>query len=315
MKNINHLLNLPESAPESAQVVALADLIQQVEDISASAAKAEQELLDTKSETAHIFAQHICTSRGIDDEDVYEDLYAAWMNDPYLAVKAFGDSENINALNPYGCNQYGEGWKSPHNGIQSKPGKPAKKGDKKGGDKKVDNKKGAGKKNAPESKPKNNKKDKAEKEQPAEDEFSDKDNHFVINHWLYVENRSAEQDMMSARMNGRDEEVERIREENKRVQKKGRTPEGKRKILQARDYGNAYLAEWEKDPEGRAAWRAYTNITDGQTHRDGPTTQRDVDAARARKRYEEAQRKFDENFRKKHPDAFFFDDVRAWLRS
>lgn len=25
----------------------------------------------------------------------------------------------IQAANPFGCNQYGEGWKKPHNGVQS----------------------------------------------------------------------------------------------------------------------------------------------------------------------------------------------------
>lgn len=39
------------------------------------------------------------------------------------------EGEAVEAANPYGCNQYGEGWASPHNGRQSKPGAPAKKGE------------------------------------------------------------------------------------------------------------------------------------------------------------------------------------------
>lgn len=40
-----------------------------------------------------------------------------------------GESEEVDAANPYGCNQYGEGWKAPHNGRASKPGAAVKKGD------------------------------------------------------------------------------------------------------------------------------------------------------------------------------------------
>lgn len=39
-------------------------------------------------------------------------------------------SETAKAANPFGCNQYGEGWASEHNGLRSEPGKPMKKGDK-----------------------------------------------------------------------------------------------------------------------------------------------------------------------------------------
>ncbi len=39
------------------------------------------------------------------------------------------DVEPVSAANPYGCNQYGEGWKAPHNGRVSKPGAPMKKSD------------------------------------------------------------------------------------------------------------------------------------------------------------------------------------------
>lgn len=40
-----------------------------------------------------------------------------------------GESEEVDAANPYGCNQYGEGWKAPHNGRASKVGAPVKKTD------------------------------------------------------------------------------------------------------------------------------------------------------------------------------------------
>ncbi len=40
-----------------------------------------------------------------------------------------GESEEVDAANPYGCNQYGEGWRMPHNGRASKVGAPVKKTD------------------------------------------------------------------------------------------------------------------------------------------------------------------------------------------
>ncbi len=40
-----------------------------------------------------------------------------------------GEGEEVDAANPYGCNQYGEGWRMPHNGRASKAGAPVKKSD------------------------------------------------------------------------------------------------------------------------------------------------------------------------------------------
>ncbi len=40
-----------------------------------------------------------------------------------------GEGEEVDAANPYGCNQYGEGWRMPHNGRASKAGAPVKKTD------------------------------------------------------------------------------------------------------------------------------------------------------------------------------------------
>lgn len=40
-----------------------------------------------------------------------------------------GEGEEVDAANPYGCNQYGEGWRMPHNGRASKVGAPVKKTD------------------------------------------------------------------------------------------------------------------------------------------------------------------------------------------
>lgn len=47
------------------------------------------------------------------------------------AAKIKEHDEACLAANPYGCNQYGEGWASEHNGKRSEAGKPVKKNDNK----------------------------------------------------------------------------------------------------------------------------------------------------------------------------------------
>lgn len=45
------------------------------------------------------------------DADTLEELYAQRMV----------QEDAVRAANPYGCNQYGEGWKMPHNGMSRVP--------------------------------------------------------------------------------------------------------------------------------------------------------------------------------------------------
>lgn len=67
--------------------------------------------------------------------DTLEDIYAAMMREPdearcakpdeggagdtleVLYGQRMAEHEAVRAANPYGCNQYGEGWKMPHNGM------------------------------------------------------------------------------------------------------------------------------------------------------------------------------------------------------
>lgn len=58
--------------------------------------------------------------------ETIEEIYAGMFEEHELVLAA-RRQERIKAANPYGCNQYGEGWKAPHNGKQSKAGEPAKK--------------------------------------------------------------------------------------------------------------------------------------------------------------------------------------------
>lgn len=50
-------------------------------------------------------------------------------NECIAAAREVVEDVQVYAANPYGCNQHGEGWKAPHNGKQSAPGKPVKKED------------------------------------------------------------------------------------------------------------------------------------------------------------------------------------------
>ena len=106
MEQINKLLNLPEYATASDRACAVYELMQEHDNIQAARASAEHELMALRSATSHIFAESICAARGITDADAQEDIRAAWCADPYAALNALA-GENIQAANPYGCNQYG----------------------------------------------------------------------------------------------------------------------------------------------------------------------------------------------------------------
>ncbi|MGN0874544.1 MAG: hypothetical protein ACI4OZ_05085 [Akkermansia sp.] len=61
----------------------------------------EQEF-NKRRAAALLAAAHVCTDKLRKVQMLYE------------------AGELMQAANPYGCNQYGHGWKQPHNGISSK---------------------------------------------------------------------------------------------------------------------------------------------------------------------------------------------------
>ena len=107
MKSINSLLNLPSGATASQRAVAVMDIMRENEDISAALNRAEYVLAGLRGQTSQIFAAAVCAQHGITDKAVYEDIRAAWAENPYSALEAFPDTENISAYNPWGCNQWG----------------------------------------------------------------------------------------------------------------------------------------------------------------------------------------------------------------
>ena len=70
------------------------------------------------------------------DTHALADVFAANAEQGFFGPQEEAAPDDVAAANPYGCNQYGEGWRQPHNGLGSKPGKPVKKGDKKAEEKK-----------------------------------------------------------------------------------------------------------------------------------------------------------------------------------
>ncbi len=113
METINSLLNLPEHASSTERACAVYELLQKTDNIQAARATAESRLSALRQATSHIFAESICSARGITDASAQEDIRAAWCQDPYAAINALA-VENITAANPYGCNQYGHEFKAPH---------------------------------------------------------------------------------------------------------------------------------------------------------------------------------------------------------
>lgn len=130
MKTLTDILNLPETARESDIALAVIELVNDNERILAIKTELEKELQWLREQTADLFIEHLQAAKNISDEDAIQAARAMWEANPALASAALlGDSEAVLAANPYGCNQYGEGWKQPHNGKQSKSGSAAKKGD------------------------------------------------------------------------------------------------------------------------------------------------------------------------------------------
>ena len=97
------------------------DLMQAVDSIQASCTQAEYELATLRKQTGQLFADAICAAHGISDPTTHQDIAAAWCDNPYAALDAFGNTDAVTASNPYGCNQYGHEWRGKH-GEGWKPG-------------------------------------------------------------------------------------------------------------------------------------------------------------------------------------------------
>lgn len=126
METVNALLNLPGSAGSSERALALSELLHEYEDIQAAYKAAETELGELREATVELFVETIAAARGIEEEEALQAAADLWLEDSTQAA-ALLSADIVTAANPYGCNQYGEGWKEAHNGLKSTPGHPVRK--------------------------------------------------------------------------------------------------------------------------------------------------------------------------------------------
>lgn len=105
-------LNISESEGVWAAYLALCDLKEETERLQAACAAKTAELAELRDQTAELFAERVA-AEGADDDAVHAAM-AMWKSDPQSAALAVLGCDIAEAANPYGCNQYGHEWRSPH---------------------------------------------------------------------------------------------------------------------------------------------------------------------------------------------------------
>lgn len=105
-------LNISETEGVWAAYLALCDLKEETERLQAACAAKEAELYELRSRTAELFGERL-SAEGADD-DAVQAAKAMWLSEPAAAAHAALGCDIVEAANPYGCNQYGHGFKEPH---------------------------------------------------------------------------------------------------------------------------------------------------------------------------------------------------------
>lgn len=93
------------------------ELVAATEELRAARVRAEQEVRAARAESWELMRAHLAGAAV--DMEFMEAAREFWMDDPWSVNKVLG-VEVVKADNPYGCNQYGEGWKEEHNGNSTK---------------------------------------------------------------------------------------------------------------------------------------------------------------------------------------------------
>lgn len=107
-------------------MLTISTLLEEVAAAKACCAQKEEELHRLREQTAELVAAQLAEAGA--DEDYVQAAKTMWLQAPHSVSQAIG-IEVLKGANPYGCNQYGEGWAGEHNGKRSTPGKPVKKGE------------------------------------------------------------------------------------------------------------------------------------------------------------------------------------------
>lgn len=98
------ILNLPEETGRLGTMVAVSDLIEEVETLDAARAVKEAELLELRAQTAELFGSAL--EEAGHDEEAVTAAKAAWLRDPETAAQAIAGCSIEEAVRAAGCNQY-----------------------------------------------------------------------------------------------------------------------------------------------------------------------------------------------------------------
>ena len=110
-------LNISETEGVWAAYLALCNLKEETERLQAACAAKEAELAELRGQTSELFGARL-EAEGMGVEAVTA-AKAMWQRDPQSVAMATLGCDFAEAANPYGCNQYGHGFKEPHSGYGS----------------------------------------------------------------------------------------------------------------------------------------------------------------------------------------------------
>jgi hypothetical protein len=105
-------LNLSDEDGVLAAYNAVCELVEDTERLQAECAAKEAELAELRGQTAELFGARL-EAEGMGEEAVTA-AKAMWQSDPQSVAMATLGCDFAEAANPYGCNQYGHGFKEPH---------------------------------------------------------------------------------------------------------------------------------------------------------------------------------------------------------
>lgn len=122
-------LNISETEGVWAAYLAVCDLKEETERLQAACAAKTAELAELREQTSELFAERVAAEGG--DDEAVQAAMAMWVSDPQSAAQAVLGCDIAEAANPYGCNQYGHEWRSPHGANWRARGRGVEKKDEK----------------------------------------------------------------------------------------------------------------------------------------------------------------------------------------
>lgn len=119
MDAIRSILGLEAGAPEWMVLRGVEVLCGECEALAAARVAGERGLYGLRVATGGLLRERLM-GEGFSD-DVVESAYAAYLRGPVEVLQVlYGHGDVVRGANPYGCNQYGEGWSEEHEGNSTK---------------------------------------------------------------------------------------------------------------------------------------------------------------------------------------------------